>query len=593
MPQPSEYQIQPIGDTWVLLAGDVTLTASDVKKKTGKVRLSIDDGAHGNVFTDSVKLTEHGGRQKVVKALQPYSIGVDERMLRALEQAIFGSSNGQSAHQGGPNGQKRKALILDDAPERIDRPLSIVGDRVYAAAWVYLDTGEREMVIVRDDGALFADAELADARPLADLDKTIHLLTPLYVRHGWSGRGVNAFRKGRRPDPAAVFEQLTRVINHHVVFVRSLGEQAAMAELLATYTLHTWMLDASSVAGYLWFNGEKGSGKSWALKMCCQVGFSGQELLAGSTLASLRDLSDNGGLLGLDDAENVTDPDKFDEDKRALFLSGNRRGATYVVKEPSPTKRGWEIRHVNVFGPRVFSSIRTPDATLASRCIQVPMCRASHEMPDPMDEAQWPIPRRQLIDDLWALSVSALMQVRRRASELPQHTQMIGRTLDPWRGVLAVARWLEQDCGVVGLFGRLTQLAKSYQQEREEFEADDPVRLAIRCLGELLEDYNGPLPMVFNTSELTERMNKLGKELEAVEEGREIKASRVGRLLGKLRFKRPPNLPGKRRWSITPAFYDALALAHGVTQPMRAPVSEPPAAVEAEDSLLQPDAQEF
>jgi hypothetical protein len=461
------------------------------------------------------------------------------------------------------------AAILDDAPLEITRPLSIVQGHAYAATWVFLsnDREKEHLLVVRNDGVAFCGAAFQGGRLLAELDLVVRLPHVVHRRFRWSGRGANAYLAGKRADPLKVFQALTRIVNHHVCFVRSLGEQDVMAELLAAYVLSTWFLESFDVAGYLWFAGERGSGKTWALKTVAQLGFLGTQLLAGSSLPALRDISDYGGLIGLDDAENVTDPDKFDDDKRALFLSGNQRGGFIAVKEPSPGgKKGWTTRYVNIFSPRVFSAIRSPDATLASRCIQVPMCRASANLPDPMNEDQWPIKRADLVDNLWALALEHMPRLRALDAEVVKHTELVGRTLQPWRGVLTMALWLERDHGATGLLARMTTLSKSYQNEREELEKDDPVRVAISCLGDMLEDQTSSSnAVVFKTSELTERMNKAGQELDLAEPGKDFtNARRAGRMLSRLRFPRPENLPGPRRWKISPSFYRTLVQDHGV-----------------------------
>ena len=63
---------------------------------------------------------------------------------------------------------------------------------------------------------------------------------------------MNAYRTGYRPVAADVFRRLTMLVSHHICFVRSLGTQEVMAELLAAYQLHTWLLEAFNVAGYVW-----------------------------------------------------------------------------------------------------------------------------------------------------------------------------------------------------------------------------------------------------------------------------------------------------------------------------------------------------
>lgn len=95
-----------------------------------------------------------------------------------------------------------------------------------------------------------------------------------------------------------------------------------MSELVACYILATWFLDAFSVIGYLWPNGERGSGKTQLLTIIAELSYLGQVILAGSSYATLRDMADYGATLCFDDAENLSDPKKTDPDKRTLLLAG-------------------------------------------------------------------------------------------------------------------------------------------------------------------------------------------------------------------------------------------------------------------------------
>ena len=277
-------------------------------------------------------------------------------------------------------------------------------------------------------------------------------------------------------------------------------------------------------------------------------------------MPALRDLSDAGGAMGLDDAENVPKPE-FDDDKKALLLTGNQRGTRVPVKEPGPAGKGWITRWVDVFGPRIFSSIRNPDPVMASRCIQIPMCRTVDHLPDPTDLIRWPMSRAQLVDDLWALSLASLVRVQQLDREIWQHTSLVGRALQPWGGVLTVAKWLEAE-GVSGLFERLSHLSQVSQHEREDLEGDEPVRMAILCLQKMLDRESA---LVFRTSELCGQINAMARSHDLVEEGKEFtNVFKVGKMLGRLRVERPANMLGPRRWRITRAVWVNLAETYGI-----------------------------
>jgi hypothetical protein len=202
----------------------------------------------------------------------------------------------------------------------------------------------------------------------------------------WSTPGVKSYRQGERPTAPQVFSRIVAVVDRFIDFDHSLASQQTMAELVACYILATWFLDAFTVIGFLWPNGERGSGKTQLITIVAELPYLGQVILAGASYASLRDLADYGATLGFDDAENLTDPKRTDPDKRALLLAGNRRGNIVSVKEPGPD-RTWRTRYVNTFCPRISSAIELPVPVLASRTIIIPLIKT------PIDTGQTPTPR--------------------------------------------------------------------------------------------------------------------------------------------------------------------------------------------------------
>jgi hypothetical protein len=258
--------------------------------------------------------------------------------------------------------------LLDAEPPTLRRPLALIGGRAYAAAWLHVRvtrsdevtkagelvrfdplrvTLERRLFVVRDDGRVFG--EDADA-PWAELGLEVRLPEVPPPEKLWSARGVTAYRRGERPEPADVFLRLSAVVNLFIDFNRSLADQETMADMVACYVLAGWFLDAFNVIGNLWPNGDRGCGKTQLLNVVAELGYLGQVLLAGGSYASLRDMADYRATLAFDDAENLSDPARTDPDKRALLLAGNRRGACVGVKELAGD-RTWRTRYVNTFTP--------------------------------------------------------------------------------------------------------------------------------------------------------------------------------------------------------------------------------------------------
>lgn len=457
--------------------------------------------------------------------------------------------------------------LLDEAPAELRRPLALVGGMAYAAAWPYVRVtttetldrdghvvrldppqvvSERRQFVVRSDGVTFGPGA---ARPLSDLGICVMLPQMPPADRLWSSGGVRSYAAQERPAPAEVFSRVVDVVDRFLDFNRSLADQRTMAEFVACYILSTWFLDAFTVIGFLWPNGERGSGKTQLLTIVGELGYLGQVILAGGSFAALRDLADYGATLCFDDAENLADPRKTDPDKRTLLLAGNRRGNTIPLKELAPDKT-WQTRHVNTFCPRAFSAIRLPDPVLASRTITVPLIRTpdrARANSDPRDYKSWPHDRQRLIDDLWALGLAHLAELPAYEALVNERASLSGRNLEPWRAVLAVAAWLDER-GVEGLWRRMEGLSVSYQAERQEFESGDLTVLVVRALCRCAqldpadpEDINGlerrAVEWVLKTAQITDAARALAEELELDMEAEHITARRVGRTLGKMRLR--------------------------------------------------------
>jgi hypothetical protein len=309
-------------------------------------------------------------------------------------------------------------------------------------------------------------------------------------------------------------------------FQRSLAPQETLCELVACYVFATYFLEAFTVIGYLWPNGDRGSGKTHFLHTVASLAYLGQVILAGGTYACLRDLADYGATLAFDDCEQIMDPKRSDPDKRTLLLAGNRRGATVPFKEPV-NGREWRTRHVNTFCARLFSAIRLPDDVLARRTIIIPLVRSidpDRAKADPLDPDAWPCDRRPLLDDLWASALSVLPRMRDYDKQAASQARLSGADLDPWRGILAVALWLQTEHGVADLFTRTEALSVAYQQERGDLEATDPTRLLILALQQMVH-HTGKFGISalsalsafeFETKELSHAINELAREAELV-----------------------------------------------------------------------------
>ena len=182
-------------------------------------------------------------------------------------------------------------------------------------------------------------------------------------------------------------------VNHFMHFSRSLAAQRAMVLLVACYVLAMWFLDAFNVIGYLWPNGDRGSGKTQLLRVVAKLSYLGELITSASTFASLRDLADYGACMAFDDAENMAEGKDMDSNKRSLLLAGNRRDATVTLKEPVTRQNVEDTR-----GEYILPTALLCHATTGSHSRQSHHCRAdasnggsTRSGVDPFDEEVWPV----------------------------------------------------------------------------------------------------------------------------------------------------------------------------------------------------------
>ena len=183
--------------------------------------------------------------------------------------------------------------ILDESPLVMRKPLAIIGDHAYAAFWPHVkitipqadDDAERmqtealvkpkrQLCIVRSDGQVFGAG-----RPLSDLKFEVRLKEIPPDDKLWSPVSAKAYARKELIDPCEIFTQVSDVIHRFIDFERSLADQRTMSELVACCILSTWFLDAFKVIGFLWPNGEPGSGKTQLLTLIAELGYLCQLIL--------------------------------------------------------------------------------------------------------------------------------------------------------------------------------------------------------------------------------------------------------------------------------------------------------------------------
>ncbi|MDP6586531.1 MAG: hypothetical protein QF535_17890, partial [Anaerolineales bacterium] len=468
--------------------------------------------------------------------------------------------------------------LLFTEPVQMRRPLIVHDGNSYAATWLPVKVTTKEsknnrgeiirhsppiqsteyrLFIIRDDRKLYGE-DHHTLTPFTELPFEIKLNERLHSRHSWSASSVQQYVKDDVVEPSDLFFDIVGVVDNFIDFDQSFASQNDMCQLLACYIMHTWVLPGLQVTGYLWPNGDRGSGKTHLLHVVSQLAYLGQLILAGGSFATLRDLADYGATLCFDDAETIAEGKEGDSDKRSLMLAGNRRGAVVTLKELDGNKK-WITRYVDAFCPRLFSATQLPDDILASRTIVIPLIRTldrSRSNIDPADPEAWPVDRNNLKDQLWQFALQALPHITKYERSVGKLAKLHGRSLQPWKGMLAVAAYLEMECGVPQIMNKIDAISVQYQKERAQLESGDFTSVVVRALVKAAITAVSTVTAInserfYSTESITTFCVQTVQEEELPISTDDINSKKVGRVLAKMRFKSSrKDLTGARGWII-------------------------------------------
>lgn len=490
--------------------------------------------------------------------------------------------------------------ILDAAPAVMDRPIRVIGKRAFIATWVPVqmtvrrikdkETGElidldpprietdHRMVVIDSNGNMYADSKdnVPGAKPFSK--SLVEMKLPKEPPSGrlLSGKGLLAYNNGTRTDVAALFADIVLMIDTFIDFHGCFADQQTMCRLVATYILSAGFLDAFPVIGYLWIHGESGSGKTQLLLMVHLLSIIGTMVTNSGTTAALRDIASAGGALCIDDAEKITGQD-IDPEKQSLLLAGNRRDATVPLKEPAVDGKGWTLKNVSVYCPRIFSATTMPMETMRNRCVVIPMVSSNDSAKanaTPEDDTTWPnkLTRSDISDRIWMTVLEHLPSLAEYDKKALKKTSLRGRSHQIWRAMFATALWLESQ-GVEGLHAQMEQAAQDYQKDVFLAAKDSRRHMILVALWELVNDSSSGDRVtggkVLATRLITARANGKAIEHDLSDEDENLySAKQVGWTMKALRFKKPESRnPKHKEWLVNVSEVRRLMEAQGMIMP--------------------------
>lgn len=139
-------------------------------------------------------------------------------------------------------------------------------------------------------------------------------------------------------------------------------------KVLAVYAILTYYYEALGEVPYLYFNGEKGSGKSILDSVMNIFCFNAKMGVSMSEASLFRLTSVEGGTLILDEIENLTSRRAANDNPLAPILKGGytRNANIYRVDTEDDS-----VKQYDAFGPKIISNISGLEDIVLDRCIQI------------------------------------------------------------------------------------------------------------------------------------------------------------------------------------------------------------------------------
>ena len=311
----------------------------------------------------------------------------------------------------------------------------------------------------------------------------------IHTALGWSAAARRAWLNGAAaPDPAVLFRNICERIAHFIDMPKEVA--AGTVATLAIWSMFTYVYQAWDAVPYLYVGGPKESGKTTLLDVLKRLVFRSlfTSSLKGPTL--FRTLHDRGGVLLLDEAEELRKPTPEIRELVAMLNAGYKRGgqATRLVGDTfTPVA-------FDVYGPKALTCIAGLPSVLASRCITVRMFRADPDSPK-LNRRVGAEPQiwRALRDDLHALALEYGPTWLELAGRSDVCAYATGRTFELWQPLLALA-WFIESHGAHGLLDLMQAHARISAAASKDDQVPETDEILLEILTEGIRSGLPPTP---------------------------------------------------------------------------------------------------
>jgi len=185
----------------------------------------------------------------------------------------------------------------------------------------------------------------------------------------WEYRHIKAFLQGYTPQPQKVFRMVRDLYDKYLDF-----RDPCTADILALWTIGTYLYPLFETYPYIALLGPKGSGKTKTISLTARLAFNMRVTSDISPSALFRVVEATRATLGIDEGERLyRSRDSLVTNLRLLLNAGYKRGSPALRIEGED----FHVREFEVYAPKILASIRGLEDVLESRCILITMLRTT------------------------------------------------------------------------------------------------------------------------------------------------------------------------------------------------------------------------
>jgi len=304
--------------------------------------------------------------------------------------------------------------------------------------------------------------------------------------------------EGKKPDaPRELFDDIENLVKRYIYL-----EKDEFYKLFTVYIFLTYFYPIFYSIPFVFFFGNKESGKSRSMKLMYRLVFNGL-FMERISQAAFGDFFESRGT-GLFDQAEILAQIKFADLVSLLAASYTKDTGKRAIVELSGRKR--QVRTFNLFGPKIIAAFREPLFDLRDRLLVIPMVKAPKFYPDPTADAEnWKLWRGRLFR--FFLNYAHSVRLFYDDVLAKNKHEKGGRLIEIWNPLEAIFRF----CGFSE--EEIENIYKVFEEQNRELSPviyDTDIRI-LEVVLELLSQYSANGNAVpLHISEIMKKLNEEG-----------------------------------------------------------------------------------